>query len=92
VVTQEGIFPGLPPGNGARNSVIIEAGQNMPVTIDNWRNTLHRLMSEFLSGEAAIDPKNGRKTCDSSYCELQPLCRITELEQLRALRDRESAT
>jgi probable DNA repair protein len=92
VVTQEGIFPGLPPGNGARNSLIIEAGQNMPVTIDNWRGTLHRLMAEFLAGKAAIDPKNGRKTCDNSYCELQPLCRITELEQLRALHDRESAT
>ncbi len=92
VVSKEGIFPGLPPGNGARNAVIIEAGQNLPVTIENWRGTLHRLMADFLAGDAAIDPKHGRKTCENSYCELQPLCRITELEQLGALRDRESAT
>jgi probable DNA repair protein len=92
VVSKEGIFPGLPPGNGARNAVIIEAGQNLPDTIENWRGTLHRLMADFLAGDAAIDPKNGRKTCENSYCELQPLCRITELEQLGALRDRESAT
>jgi ATP-dependent helicase/DNAse subunit B len=91
VVTKEGIFPGLPPRPGSQNTALIEAGQNMPVTIDNWRRTLHRLMAEFLAGDAAIDPKNGRKTCDNSYCELHPLCRITELEQLGKMREREAA-
>lgn len=80
VVNREGIFPGLPQKQGIHAGKIIEAGENMPVTIENWRRTLHRLMAEFLAGEAAIDPKNGRKTCDNSYCELQPMCRITELE------------
>jgi probable DNA repair protein len=92
VVTKEGIFPGLPPRPGVHNASIIEAGQNIQVTIDTWRSTLHRLMAEFLGGDAAIDPKNGRKTCDNSYCELQPLCRITELEQLRQVRDQEAGS
>lgn len=38
-------------------------------------------MADFLAGEAVVDPKNGRNTCDNSYCELQSLCRIGELEQ-----------
>ncbi len=92
MVTKEGIFPGLPPRPGVRNAEIIEAGQNIQVTIDTSRSTLHRLMAEFLSGDAAIDPKKGRKTCDSSYCELQPLCRSTELEQLRTIRDQEATS
>jgi len=87
VVTREGIFPGLPPRPGVHNNPIIEAGQNIQATIDTWRSTLHRLMAEFLAGEAAIDPRNGRKTCVNSYCELQPLCRINELEQLRTARN-----
>ena len=76
VVSGEGIFPGLPPRPGRYGDRIIEAGRDMPVTIDNWRHTLHRLMADFLAGEAAIDPKDGRKTCNNSYCELQSLCRI----------------
>jgi hypothetical protein len=54
----------------------------MSATIDNWRQILHRLMAAFLAGEAAIDPKAGRKTCDNSYCDLQSLCRIGELEKI----------
>ncbi len=90
VVTADGIFPGLPPRPGMHTDKIIEAGRNMEVTIANWRRTLHRLMAEFLAGEAAIDPKNGRKTCDNSYCKLQPLCRITELEQMQKSREAEA--
>jgi len=81
VVTRDGIFPGLPPRPGKNNSAIIGAGADMPGTIKNWRQVLHRLMAEFLAGEAAIDPRDGRKTCNSSYCDLQSLCRIGELDQ-----------
>jgi len=85
VTTQEDIFPGLPP-KGKRYENIIEAGNNMPATIEKWKQILHRLMAEFLAGEAAIDPKDGRKTCDNSYCDLHSLCRISELEQLQKLK------
>lgn len=81
VATREGIFPGLPPVPNAHNHDLVAAGQDMESTIGDWRRTLHRLMSQFLAGEAAVDPKNGRPTCANSYCELQALCRIDELEQ-----------
>jgi ATP-dependent helicase/nuclease subunit B len=82
VATQEGIFPGLPPKRNHHNADIIEAGLDMPATVQNWREILHRLMAEFLAGDARIDPKDGRKTCDNSYCEMQSFCRISELEQV----------
>jgi len=78
VVKQDGLLPGLPkPGKAYQ--FLLDAGHEMQVTIDNWRQTLHRLMSDFLTGEAAIDPKIGLKTCENSYCELQSLCRVGEM-------------
>jgi len=84
VVRDEGAFPGLPPKRGKATEVLIEAGAAMPETVDGWREVLHGLMADFLQGRAAVDPKDGRKTCDNSWCELQPLCRLGELERLAA--------
>ena len=83
VVRREGLFPGLPPKTNRYTQELVDAGFNMEETITNWRQVLHRLMSAFLQGEANIDPKNGRKTCDTSYCELQRLCRIDELQGIK---------
>jgi probable DNA repair protein len=83
VVTAPGLFPNLPPRETNTTRYLVEAGNRMPETIENWRGVLHRLMSEFLAGHAEIEPKNGLGTCRDSYCELQSLCRIGELEQLR---------
>ena len=79
VVTQADLLPGLPPKENSSTRELVEAGQNMPETIENWRQTLHRLMADFLAGNAAIDPKGGTKICEKSYCELQSLCRVGEL-------------
>lgn len=86
VVKQGGLFPGLPPRESKANQYLIDAGYEMPETIKNWRQTLHQLMANFLAGEAAIDPKNDLVTCENSYCELQSLCRVSELEQRRKAR------
>ena len=83
VVTKSDLLPGLPPRESKYNQELVEAGYNMPETITNWRQTLHHLMAGFLAGNAAIDPKLGTKTCDNSYCELQSLCRIGELQKQR---------
>ena len=83
IANQSGILPGLPPTSGKQWKEILQAGESMPVTIENWRRVLHGLMAQFLSGQASIDPKNGLETCSNSYCELQSLCRIGELDQLR---------
>jgi probable DNA repair protein len=84
VAAAEGIFPGLPPRASKANEDLIRAGQEMPETIRKWRRTLHRLMADFLSGEAAIDPKEGERTCNNTYCELHALCRVGEIRHLKA--------
>lgn len=81
VVKQGGMFPNLPPKKTKTTQYLVDAGRELPETVENWRQILHRLMADFLAGEAVVDPKNGRNTCDNSYCELQSLCRIGELEQ-----------
>jgi probable DNA repair protein len=42
----------------------------------DWRATLEALGAAFRAGRAEVDPKDPRKTCQ--YCQLTPLCRITE--------------
>ncbi len=86
VVNRGGLLPGLPPKEAKYTQELVDAGNEMPETIENWRQILHRLMADFLAGKAAIDPKNGSKTCDNSYCDLHSLCRIGELEQIRKTR------
>lgn len=81
VVNQGGLFPDLPPRENKNNSYLVEAGYQLPQTIKNWRQTLHHLMADFLAGQAAIDPKLGLRTCDKTYCNLQSLCRVSELLQ-----------
>ncbi|MGD8346632.1 MAG: PD-(D/E)XK nuclease family protein [Lysobacterales bacterium] len=80
VVRGEGIFPGLPPKRRKDNLYLHDAGENMENTVEEWRRVLQRLMADFLAGHAAVDPKNGTRTCEDSWCELRPLCRIRELE------------
>jgi len=85
VVSQAGLLPDLPPKENNTTRELIEAGYEMPKTIENWRQVLHHLMADFLAGKATIDPKHNLKTCDNSYCELQPLCRVGELDQRRKI-------
>jgi hypothetical protein len=85
VVSQAGLLPDLPPKENNTTRELIEAGYEMPKTIENWHQVLHHLMADFLAGKAAIDPKHDLKTCDNSYCELQSLCRVGELDQRRKI-------
>ena len=45
-------------------------------TIEEWRKVLDRLGHEFKAGQAIVDPKDPRKTCQ--YCALPALCRIRQ--------------
>ena len=90
VVTQAGLFPDLPPKETNSTRFLVEAGNQMPETINNWRQVLHHLMADFLSGIADIDPKDGLTTCTKSYCELQSLCRVGELSQAQKTDRQES--
>jgi len=82
IVRDDGLFPGLP-RTGKNHELLAEAGRSLPETTTRWRRVLHRLMADFLSGEAKIQPLQGEKTCRDAYCELQPLCRIGELDRFR---------
>jgi ATP-dependent helicase/nuclease subunit B len=42
-----------------------------------WKRVLEKLAADFLEGRAAVDPKDGKKTC--ANCKLGPLCRVGEL-------------
>jgi probable DNA repair protein len=42
-----------------------------------WRGVLERLAAEFLAGDARVAPKRYPQTC--RYCDIGPLCRVTEL-------------
>jgi hypothetical protein len=82
IVREPGLFPNLP-RTGNAYAYLDEAGRDLPGTTARWREQLHGLMARFLEGQADIQPTDGRKTCKAVYCELQPLCRISELESLR---------
>jgi hypothetical protein len=79
-------LPDLPPKETKATRDLVEAGQDLPATISKWRQVLEQLMKDFQAGEAAVDPKAGLKTCSGSFCELQSLCRVGELEQQRKTR------
>ena len=42
-----------------------------------WARVVDQLGSSFLRGDAAVDPKYARKTCE--LCDLHSLCRIAEV-------------
>jgi probable DNA repair protein len=46
--------------------------------VDGWRREIEALGRGFASGDARVDPKHGRLTCQQ--CDLQALCRINELD------------
>jgi len=83
VVKQEGLLPDLPPKANTYNQELVDAGLDLAASIENWREVIHRLMANFLAGEAHIDPKLGLKTCENSYCQLRSLCRVNELDKRR---------
>jgi probable DNA repair protein len=74
VVKESGLIPGLP----SRNAQLKQTMEEWPAVLETWKETVARLAGEFRAGQAAVDPKNGLKTCDSSYCPLAALCRIHE--------------
>jgi hypothetical protein len=75
VVRGEGVLPDLP---GNRKGEVRDAANDWPRVLQDWSAMLEELGREFSAGTAAVDPKNGLATCQSTYCELAALCRIHE--------------
>jgi hypothetical protein len=47
--------------------------------LEEWRQELDRLATEFRAGWAAVDPRDGDQTCRT--CGLTALCRVSELSE-----------
>jgi hypothetical protein len=45
--------------------------------LETWRAVLEALAREYLSGHAAVAPKNYPETC--RHCDFPTLCRVREL-------------
>ncbi len=71
IAEQRDLFSGLKEVNEIKGD---NQPDNWPQLITQWRDTLNRLASEFIHGEARVDPKKFPATCQ--YCELKSLCRI----------------
>jgi ATP-dependent helicase/nuclease subunit B len=52
-------------------------GADAQKCMPEWKRVLEKLAADFLQGRAAVDPKDGKKTC--ANCRLEPLCRVGEL-------------
>jgi len=84
VVREPGLLPGLP---AARNRLLRDATDGWPAVLDAWAEELERLATGFRAGAVGVDPKRGLKTCEATWCELQPLCRVRESLPLAAADD-----
>ncbi|MEQ1886277.1 MAG: PD-(D/E)XK nuclease family protein [Bryobacteraceae bacterium] len=56
--------------------LISESGDSLRERIPEWREVVTRLANEFRTGNAEVDPKDLRKSCE--WCDLKPLCRVQE--------------
>ncbi|MBL4868643.1 MAG: PD-(D/E)XK nuclease family protein [Pseudomonadales bacterium] len=56
----------------------IVADGEWDLTLSQWRDRLDSLATEFAQGYAEVLPKSLVKSC--RYCDLQPLCRVSEIE------------
>ncbi len=52
-------------------------GEALAWRVPEWTRVVDQLGASFLRGDAAVDPKYARKTCE--LCDLQSLCRIAEV-------------
>jgi len=67
-------FKGLAASDGIAPKV--EAAEDWPAQLAQWRTTLDKLADDYRRGDARVDPKEFPKTC--TYCGLTALCRVHE--------------
>ena len=77
VTEDEGLAPGVKSYGRLTQT---RAADSWSEVLRDWRATMERLGEAFRNGEASVDPKRHPATC--TYCELKPLCRISELTVL----------
>lgn len=75
IAREDGLLPKVP---GVESSKPLqELGlQNWSQLLDYWRQQLDMLATDFVNGEASVDPVSYDKACQ--FCDLKGLCRIAE--------------
>ena len=78
VACEENALPSVPPLD--RSRIAAEEGiAGWEELLERWRSALKGLGEEFADGLAKVAPVDGDKACGT--CELQPLCRVAEMEE-----------
>jgi ATP-dependent helicase/nuclease subunit B len=54
-----------------------EAYQSWDVLVQSWETSLDALATQFVNGDATVEPKNGALTC--ARCDLQSVCRVSSI-------------
>lgn len=70
---QNGIAPGLKLADDPKQKSLPASWDEV---LTHWENVLSQLANRWLQGDAAVDPKHPRQTCER--CDLHALCRIRE--------------
>ncbi len=70
---EAGALPGIKAFTKTAEGVLYDS---LADRIAAWRPVLEKLANDFLQGRAEIDPKRGKKTCET--CHAGALCRIRE--------------
>ena len=76
VSAAEGLLPDVTPIE-AKFGMEKKGYISWDVLTAEWERSLDALVRDFINGDAAVDPKRGSLTC--AQCDLQGLCRISEL-------------
>ena len=71
-------FTGLTDFDGVVPDVDTAGEVSLEERIDDWREVLDQLGSDFRDGRAEVNPKDYRTSCE--YCSLQTLCRIHQAD------------
>jgi probable DNA repair protein len=54
-------------------------GEGLRESLASWRPELESLARDFMNGDARIAPRRA-STCDDTYCHLQAVCRMAEID------------
>ncbi|MHB8534636.1 MAG: PD-(D/E)XK nuclease family protein [Sulfuricaulis sp.] len=75
-----GLAPNVKPVAGIKEAAVLGSWKTL---LAEWRRVIERLGEAFRTGDARVAPKDGTRTCE--YCDVGPLCRIRELEEILQL-------
>ncbi|MDH3974007.1 MAG: PD-(D/E)XK nuclease family protein [Deltaproteobacteria bacterium] len=79
IAREEGLFPGIRAFTSDPLFKKSDHIHNWEDLMEKWRKTLQNLASDFLKGEANVDPRDyGRDSSACKYCDLLLLCRVFE--------------